>query len=481
MGMSRVRISLTLLTLSCAQIAYAPCVFAGPHEPLISKHAAAHGVPESLVRRIIQIESRGNARAVSKGNYGLMQIRMGTARAMGYRGTEQGLLDADTNMAYAVKYLAGAYRAAGCNEGRAVSYYQRGYYGARRSKCATPVPSATQIAERREQKNLEHKPAERTTVAAGSGSDQAVLQAGDVLKPRVVQTQTIWKPRPDPRSEPKPELAPKLAAAKTEPASLSAAPTVAAAPAVPAPQMVAAQSSLRGETMPAATPMTSKHAPLPAAKAASEPVQPPAEPTLKDVLTQPITRPRLEPVPRLAAAKTEPAAVPDGRIKSASTQSNPRPVSEPAPQETVARHATESTPRPPATDGKVNTPPAAKANAAAAPAPANPVWQIPPSLMIATLESHVVPMPRVRPSIDRPPPQAAAALEAEAVPVPAARPDAPAEEKLAKPAHNRARGSRKASSDTELVRAVKKFFTPKRERKPRSRVTQPQQPDQPQS
>ena len=111
------------------------------------KHAAAHGVPEALVRRVIQIESRGNPRAVSKGNYGLMQIRLGTARAMGYRGTEQGLLDADTNMTYAVKYLAGAYRAAGCNEGRAISYYQRGYYGARASKCAD-APAATQIAAR---------------------------------------------------------------------------------------------------------------------------------------------------------------------------------------------------------------------------------------------------------------------------------------------------------------------------------------------
>ena len=45
-----------------------------------------------------------------------MQIRLGTARAMGYHGgSPQGLLDADTNMTYAVKYLAGAYRAAGCD------------------------------------------------------------------------------------------------------------------------------------------------------------------------------------------------------------------------------------------------------------------------------------------------------------------------------------------------------------------------------
>jgi soluble lytic murein transglycosylase-like protein len=101
---------------------------------LIAKHAAANNVPESLVRRVIHRESRGNSRAVSAGNYGLMQIRLGTARAMGYRGSARGLLDADTNMTYAVKYLAGAYRAAGGNPDRAVRYYASGYYYAAKRK-----------------------------------------------------------------------------------------------------------------------------------------------------------------------------------------------------------------------------------------------------------------------------------------------------------------------------------------------------------
>ncbi len=105
-------------------------VIAGPHDALIAKHAAANGVPEQLVRRVIQIESRGNAVSRCRGNYGLMQIRLGTARGVGYSGEAQGLLDADTNLTYAVRYLAGAYRAAGCDADRAVRYYQRGYYGA---------------------------------------------------------------------------------------------------------------------------------------------------------------------------------------------------------------------------------------------------------------------------------------------------------------------------------------------------------------
>lgn len=106
----------------------------GNLDMLISRHAAANGVPEDLVRRVIRRESRGNARAVSKGNYGLMQIRLGTARGMGYTGTAAGLLDADTNMTYAVKYLAGAYRVAGGNQDRAVGYYAAGYYFAAKSK-----------------------------------------------------------------------------------------------------------------------------------------------------------------------------------------------------------------------------------------------------------------------------------------------------------------------------------------------------------
>lgn len=101
---------------------------ASAYKSMIAQHASANGVPPSLIHRVIMRESRYNPRAVSAGNYGLMQIRLGTARAMGYTGSATGLLDAETNMTYAVRYLAGAYRAAGGNETRAVALYARGYY-----------------------------------------------------------------------------------------------------------------------------------------------------------------------------------------------------------------------------------------------------------------------------------------------------------------------------------------------------------------
>ena len=114
----------------------------GNLDMLISKYAAAHGVPEALVRRVIKRESGGNPRAVSKGNYGLMQIKLATARGLGYSGGAAGLLDAETNMNYAVKYLAGAYRVAGGNADRAVHYYAAGYYYAAKRKGEQAYASA---------------------------------------------------------------------------------------------------------------------------------------------------------------------------------------------------------------------------------------------------------------------------------------------------------------------------------------------------
>jgi len=180
--MSRVAASIVSVALAAfAQMALAPGALAGAHDALIAKHAAANGVPEQLIRRVIRIESRGNAGAVHAGNYGLMQIRLGTARGVGYSGDAKGLLDPDTNLTYAVKYLAGAYRAAGCDENRAVSYYQRGYYGAALRECAESPRALplTQIAQA-ESKN-----------AAKLKRDAAAATPTDVIKPKVVRTETI--------------------------------------------------------------------------------------------------------------------------------------------------------------------------------------------------------------------------------------------------------------------------------------------------
>lgn len=99
------------------------------YQELVAKHAQANGVPVALVHRVIMRESRYNASLVGRGGtIGLMQIKLATARGLGYTGSAEGLRDPDTNLAYAVKYLAGAYRAAGGDHDRAVRYYAGGYY-----------------------------------------------------------------------------------------------------------------------------------------------------------------------------------------------------------------------------------------------------------------------------------------------------------------------------------------------------------------
>jgi soluble lytic murein transglycosylase-like protein len=101
------------------------------YNELVAKHAKANLVPEALVHRVIVRESRYQPNLVGRGGtIGLMQIKLPTARSLGYTGTAEGLRDPDTNLAYAVKYLAGAYRAANGDHNRAVSYYASGYYQA---------------------------------------------------------------------------------------------------------------------------------------------------------------------------------------------------------------------------------------------------------------------------------------------------------------------------------------------------------------
>ncbi len=80
------------------------------------------------MRRVVKRESNFNPRARNRVYWGLMQIRHDTARGMGYEGTAQGLLDAETNLKYAVKYLRGAYIVADGNHDLAVRFYARGYY-----------------------------------------------------------------------------------------------------------------------------------------------------------------------------------------------------------------------------------------------------------------------------------------------------------------------------------------------------------------
>jgi soluble lytic murein transglycosylase-like protein len=111
-------------------------------DALVATHAKANNVPEALIHRVIVRESKYQKDLVgSCGCIGLMQIKLGTARSLGYGGDAQGLHDPNTNLTYGVKYLAGAYRVANGDHDRTIHYFAKGYYEvAKRQRLADNSP-----------------------------------------------------------------------------------------------------------------------------------------------------------------------------------------------------------------------------------------------------------------------------------------------------------------------------------------------------
>ncbi|MDC0136215.1 lytic transglycosylase domain-containing protein [Sulfitobacter sp.] len=117
----------------------APSTLAAPTLPLhpnetpalrasINRWADHYAVPRTLVHRLAIRESTHNPAARNGPYYGLLQILPQTARTMGFRGTPSDLLNADTNLKYAVKYLRGAWLLSDGSHDTAVKWYSRGYY-----------------------------------------------------------------------------------------------------------------------------------------------------------------------------------------------------------------------------------------------------------------------------------------------------------------------------------------------------------------
>src|SRR5437867_9390692 len=118
------------------------------YESMVATHAAANNVPVALVHRVIVRESKYHPGLVGRGGtIGLMQIKLATARGLGYTGDAAGLRDPDTNLAWGIKYLAGAYRAANSDHNRAMRYYAGGYYHvAKQQRLERANPAAPVLA-----------------------------------------------------------------------------------------------------------------------------------------------------------------------------------------------------------------------------------------------------------------------------------------------------------------------------------------------
>ncbi|WGW03963.1 lytic transglycosylase domain-containing protein [Tropicibacter oceani] len=95
---------------------------------LINQWSDHYDLPRPLVHRLAIRESSHRPGARNGPYWGLFQILPQTARTMGFKGRNEELLDAGTNLKYALKYLKGAYVVADGNHDAAIGWYAKGYY-----------------------------------------------------------------------------------------------------------------------------------------------------------------------------------------------------------------------------------------------------------------------------------------------------------------------------------------------------------------
>jgi soluble lytic murein transglycosylase-like protein len=104
----------------------------------VEVYAHAEGLPVMLASALVRSESGFNPAVSNKGALGLMQIKLITARKVGYEGDEAGLLDPLTNLEYGMRHLAQIYRMTNRDICRTIAVYRSGNPQAR--------PTAEQMA-----------------------------------------------------------------------------------------------------------------------------------------------------------------------------------------------------------------------------------------------------------------------------------------------------------------------------------------------
>lgn len=136
-----IALCVVLVLSACARPAPPPAALAlYPNETpelraLIVKYAQVHDIPEELIHRVIQRESDYRPGARNGPYWGMMQILPETAAQMGHQGSPSALLDAETTLLYAGRYLRGAWLVSDGDIDEAVMWYARGYYYEARDRC----------------------------------------------------------------------------------------------------------------------------------------------------------------------------------------------------------------------------------------------------------------------------------------------------------------------------------------------------------
>lgn len=105
----KIPVMVVALGLACAgcQTTGTISEFAGPQEivQLVTDKAQKYQVPVELAQAVVKVESGYNPKALSRGNYGLGQIRCGTAKSVGFQGNCRELLKPEVNLEYSMTYL----------------------------------------------------------------------------------------------------------------------------------------------------------------------------------------------------------------------------------------------------------------------------------------------------------------------------------------------------------------------------------------
>jgi soluble lytic murein transglycosylase-like protein len=103
-----------------------------PYDKIIAKYARTYGVPVSLAHAVIRVESNYKAKARGRaGEIGLMQLKLQTARGLGYRGSAKGLYHPATNIRYGMAYLGQARKLGGRSVCGTILKYNAGHYAKR--------------------------------------------------------------------------------------------------------------------------------------------------------------------------------------------------------------------------------------------------------------------------------------------------------------------------------------------------------------
>ena len=121
-----------LAAICLALTSVVPATAKSPYDRIIAKYAGAYGVPVSLAHAVVSIESGYNpGRRGRAGEIGLMQVKLQTARGMGYRGSAKGLYNPSTNLRYGMAYLGAARKLGGKSVCGTILKYNAGHYAKR--------------------------------------------------------------------------------------------------------------------------------------------------------------------------------------------------------------------------------------------------------------------------------------------------------------------------------------------------------------